>query len=48
MKDEYYSLRGWDVETGLPLRSTLEGLGMGDVAEVLKKHKGLGPEKEGT
>ena len=47
MKDEYYRLRGWDVETGLPMRSTLEGLGMADVADVLKKHKGLGPESEG-
>ncbi len=47
MKDEYYRLRGWDVETGLPMRSTLEGRGMADVADVLKKHKGLGPESDG-
>lgn len=35
MKDEYYALRGWDVESGLQKRSTLEALGLGDVAGVL-------------
>lgn len=30
-KTEYYKLMGWDVETGLPTRSTLKKLGMGDV-----------------
>jgi aldehyde:ferredoxin oxidoreductase len=44
MKDEYYSIRGWDVDTGLPRRSTLEELGMSDVADVLEKYEGLGAE----
>jgi len=46
MKDEYYSLRGWDVETGLPYKSTLEGLGLKEVAAVLKKRKKLATEKK--
>ncbi|MFB0558085.1 MAG: aldehyde ferredoxin oxidoreductase C-terminal domain-containing protein, partial [Candidatus Bathyarchaeia archaeon] len=46
MKDEYYSLREWDVETGLPYRSTLEGLGLKEVADILKKRKRLAPEKK--
>lgn len=38
MKDEYYDLRGWDKETGIPTREKLEELGLGDVAdEVLGK-----------
>jgi aldehyde:ferredoxin oxidoreductase len=37
MKDEYYDLRGWDKETGIPTREKLEELGLGDVAdEVLE------------
>jgi aldehyde:ferredoxin oxidoreductase len=28
MLDEYYEVRGWDVETGLPTRETLERLGL--------------------
>jgi len=28
MLDEYYTARGWDVDTGLPLRETLERLGL--------------------
>jgi aldehyde:ferredoxin oxidoreductase len=47
MKDEYYSIRGWDVDTGLPRRSTLEELGMSDVADVLEKYEGLGAEITG-
>ena len=46
MKDEYYHLRGWDVKTGLPLKSTLEGLEMNEVADTLGKMKRLAPEKE--
>jgi len=46
MKDEYYSLRGWDVETGLPKRRTLEELEMKDVADYLDKLKKLAPEAE--
>ena len=32
MLKEYYRLRGWDEETGLPLRETLESLGLHDLA----------------
>jgi len=46
MKDEYYRLRGWDVETGLPKRRTLEELGMMEVADYLDKQKKLAPETE--
>ena len=41
MLDEYYKLRGWDVETGIPLPETLRRLGLEDAAktaeELLKK-----------
>lgn len=43
MKDEYYELRGWDAKTGLQKRRTLEGLGLGDVAEDLQKRNLLAP-----
>jgi aldehyde:ferredoxin oxidoreductase len=29
--DQYYTAHGWDIETGIPRRSTLEALGLGDV-----------------
>ena len=35
-KDRYYELRGWDVNTGRPMRARLEELGMGDVADTLE------------
>lgn len=35
LKDEYYRLRGWDLDTGLQRRDRLDELGMSDVAEVL-------------
>jgi aldehyde:ferredoxin oxidoreductase len=35
MKGEYYELRGWDVETGLPTRTKLEELQLHDVADDL-------------
>lgn len=44
MKDEYYELRGWDINTGLPYRSTLDGLGLKEVADVLEKYKRLALE----
>jgi aldehyde:ferredoxin oxidoreductase len=37
MKDEYYSLRKWDIATGLQTRATLEALGLKDVADDLEK-----------
>ncbi len=37
MKDEYYKLRGWDIETGNPTRETFVKLGMKDVADSLDK-----------
>jgi len=35
MKDDYYRLRGWNLETGMPTRETLEKYGLQDVAEKL-------------
>lgn len=35
MKSEFYQLRGWDVESGLPQRAALEDLDLKDVAEGL-------------
>ena len=37
MKDEYYTLRGWDVKTSWPTKETYERLGLGDVADTLQK-----------
>ena len=37
LKDEYYRLRGWDVETGHPTRKKLEELGLKDVADDLER-----------
>jgi aldehyde:ferredoxin oxidoreductase len=36
--DEYYRLRGCDLETGIPTREKLESLGMKDVADDLTSH----------
>jgi aldehyde:ferredoxin oxidoreductase len=36
MLDEYYSLRGWDVETGTPTRKKLTDLGLAYVADALR------------
>jgi aldehyde:ferredoxin oxidoreductase len=35
LKDEYYSLRGWDVKTGLQTGAKLKELGLGDVVSDL-------------
>ncbi len=35
LKDQYYELRGWDVETGLPKTETLKSFDLGDIAEDL-------------
>ncbi len=39
--DQYYEMRGIDVETGLPRRSTLESLGLADVADRLENEYGI-------
>jgi len=36
LKDEYYKLRGWEVETGHPTRAKLEELGLKYIADDLK------------
>ncbi len=38
MLKEYYKLRGWDEETGLPRANTLAALGLDDVASKLQVH----------
>lgn len=38
---EYYEARGWDPETGIPRRSTLESLGLGYVADQLVNNYGI-------
>jgi aldehyde:ferredoxin oxidoreductase len=35
MRDEFYRIRGWDPDTGVPTRSKLTELGLDDVAEGL-------------
>ena len=42
MLDEYYAERGWDPETGIPTRETLERLGLGYVASELME-RGIRP-----
>ncbi|MEM2921761.1 MAG: aldehyde ferredoxin oxidoreductase C-terminal domain-containing protein, partial [Candidatus Bathyarchaeia archaeon] len=37
MLDEYYRLRGWDVETGIPAKEILSRLGIGDLMGHLDK-----------
>jgi aldehyde:ferredoxin oxidoreductase len=41
MLNEYYELRGWDLETGVPKGETLDKLGLQDVKEELKKRGAL-------
>jgi aldehyde:ferredoxin oxidoreductase len=48
MKDEYYSLRGWDAETSWPIRETYERLGLKDVANSLQKQGKLPKIKKQT
>ncbi|MCR4401545.1 MAG: aldehyde ferredoxin oxidoreductase family protein [Firmicutes bacterium] len=36
MLDEYYDIRGWDRDKGIPKASTLVSLGLGDVASALR------------
>ena len=37
LKDEYYELRGWDVESGLPKADTLQQFDMKDIADDLNE-----------
>jgi aldehyde:ferredoxin oxidoreductase len=41
MLDDYYGLRGWDKETGIPTRKTLEELDLKDIADELTKYAQL-------
>ena len=36
MKDEYYTLRGWDTDTGIPLPEKLYALDLPDIAEDMR------------
>jgi aldehyde:ferredoxin oxidoreductase len=42
LKDSFYKLRGWNVNTGRPARGRLEALGMKDVADKLESAGKLG------
>ena len=35
MKTDYYTIRGWDIETGIPLKETLLDYGLNDIAAAL-------------
>ena len=43
MKDEYYTLRGWDLKTGLQTIAGLKRLGLDDVSDSLLKMKRVIP-----
>jgi aldehyde:ferredoxin oxidoreductase len=36
MLDEYYEAVGWDIETGIPRKETLQSLGLADIAKDLE------------
>ena len=38
MKDDYYRLRGWDIETGFPTSDRLRALGLSDIISDLEKY----------
>jgi aldehyde:ferredoxin oxidoreductase len=38
MLEDYYQLRGWDKQTGIPEREHLMALGLDDVAEDMGKY----------
>jgi aldehyde:ferredoxin oxidoreductase len=42
LKDRFYELRGWSVDTGRPTRAKLEALGMKDVADKLESAGKIG------
>ena len=37
MLSHYYEIRGWDRETGIPTRETLEALDLDEVADDLEQ-----------
>lgn len=41
MREEYYRLRGWDPQTGIPTLEKLKDLGLGDVAHSWQPQKGI-------
>jgi len=41
-KTHFYALEGWDTSNGWPTRKTLEGLGLGKIAEVMATKNRLG------
>lgn len=47
MKNEYYLIRGWDLETGIPYKETLLEYGLDDVAKDLAS-LGILPERSET
>jgi len=44
MKDEYYQHRGWNVETGLPTKTRLAEIGLGDIIDDLAQRGLIGEE----
>jgi hypothetical protein len=46
VQEDYCKLRGYDHETGVPIRDELEKLGMKDVADKLDSVVGEIPKKE--
>ena len=38
MKEAWYTVQGWNTETGIPMRETLEKLGLADIAADLEQH----------
>jgi aldehyde:ferredoxin oxidoreductase len=38
MKEAWYTVQGWNPETGIPRRERLEALGLGDIADALEHH----------
>ncbi|MEI6127885.1 MAG: aldehyde ferredoxin oxidoreductase C-terminal domain-containing protein [Pseudomonadota bacterium] len=39
MLDQYYELRGWDKETGIPSSEKLIELGLDDIAQDMEKYR---------
>ena len=44
--DEYYKLRGCDLDTGIPTEAKLEEMGLGDVAKDMAKREILPKAKK--